>query len=120
MNEETQKILARIQSLVKQKEEIEKEIEKLLSPKKVVARPPSFSLKDEVLSVIKNTGSEGVSSQGVLHSLQQKYPDYEIQGDQVASTLAYLKNTKKDIEKAGKLYRIKGVEDATNKHVETE
>lgn len=108
MNEDTLKKLSRIQSLLKDKERIEKELEKLLSPEKVIALPYSFSLKDEVLEVIKNTGTTGVSSQGILNIMQQKYPDYKIQRDQVASTLAYLKNTKKMIEIIDRgIYRTK-------------
>lgn len=120
MNEDTIKKLSQIQSLLKEKERIDKELEKLLSPEKVVALPQSFSLKAEVFDVIKNTGVNGVSSQGVLSTLQQKYPDYKIQRDQVASTLAYLKNTKKMIEKIGKLYRTKMVDNENNENFENQ
>jgi len=108
MNEDTKKKLDRIQELINQKGAIEKELEKLLSPEKVVAFPPNFSLNNEILEIIRNAGNKGTASKSILRALQQKYPDYGINRKQVASTLAYLKNTKKTLEILDRgIYRLK-------------
>ena len=98
MNDKTKERLAQLQELIKQKEEIEKKIEAILSPEKEVVLPPNFSMNAEVFNVVKDTGSTGIAKPSILHSLQVKYPDYRIDRKKVASALAYLKNTKKQVE----------------------
>ena len=106
MNDKTLEKLAQIQELIKAKEAIERKLEALLSPEKVVALPPDFSLNNEVYAIVKTGGENGIASTSILRALQQKYPDYGIDRRKVASILAYLKNSKKQIDLIGRgMYR---------------
>ncbi|MEK7564799.1 MAG: hypothetical protein AAB501_01005 [Patescibacteria group bacterium] len=105
MNQRAQQKLSQIQELIKQKEIIEKELESLLSEKAVIL-PLGFSLNNEVLDLIKEN-INGIASTQILNTLLNKYPDYGIDRKKVASSLAYLKNTKKLIGQAGRgIYKL--------------
>lgn len=109
MNDKTLEKLAQIQELIKQKEAIEKKLEALLSPEKVVALPSNFSINNEVQAIVKDAGETGIAASSILRSLQQKYPDYGIDRKKVASSLAYLKNTKKQVDLIGRgMYKVVG------------
>jgi hypothetical protein len=106
MNEKTKDRLLQLQELIKEKEMIEKKIEALLSPEKEVVLPPDFSINAEILTVLKEAGVNGMPKSYLLKKLQLKYPNYGIDRRRVASALAYLKNTKKQIEILGRgMYR---------------
>ncbi|SRR5258708_7337915 len=110
MKDKTQERLARLQELIQERELIEREIEMLLSPEKEVVLPPGFSTNVEVLSVLKEAGSAGMAKSRVLKALQDKYPHYGIDQRKVASALAYLKNTKKQIALIGRgMYKVNDV-----------
>lgn len=111
MNDKTQEKLRRIQQLLAEKEKIDNELEALLAPEKVVALPPGFSLNSEVYQLIQESGASGIASTNILRALSQKYPDYGIDRKKVASSLAYLKNTKKNITDVARgVYRIVSTE----------
>ncbi|GEM_PF-4787130 len=98
MQEKTKEKLNQLQKLIGQKEAIERKIEAILSPEKVVALPPDFSFNSEVLALIKDAGSNGIAATSILAVLTKKYPDYGIDRKKLASSLAYLKNSKKQID----------------------
>lgn len=107
MNEDTKKKLDRIQELLKQKESIERELEKLLSPEKVVALPSDFSMNNVVFDLFKSESERNFSSKEILRILQNKYPTYGINRKQVGSALAYLKNSKRTIDSTDRgLYHL--------------
>ena len=109
MKKNTEEKLAKVQELLKKKEGIERELDILLSPEKEFFMPPDFSLNDEVLSIIRDSGASGISVLRIVAKLTEKYPNYPIERKRVASSLAYLKNTKKQIESAGRaMYKITG------------
>lgn len=102
LDEKAQRKLSELQSLLRQREEIELKIADILNPERVVALPSNFTLNDEVLTVVKEAGGKGISKLDILHMLQKKYPSYGIDRKRVASSLAYLKNGKKEVEIIGR------------------
>lgn len=108
MKQETQSKLDRILALKQTIDAAQKEIEELLSPKEVPVLPPDFSLSEEVGQLIVEYGEKGVSKRLLLERLQRKYPDYGLDNKQLSSSLAYLKNTKKEIESVDRgIYRVR-------------
>ena len=96
---------ARIKALLSQQEEIEKELRSLLEPERIAVLPRGFSMSVEVFRLVREAGTEGISSQEILEKMQKQYPD-GIDREKVASALAYLKNTRKEIEQAARgVYR---------------
>lgn len=102
MDDKTQQKINRIKELLKQQEAIQKELASLVSPEKIVALPPDFSINSEILAIISGAGNNGVTTSTIFRILQQKYPDYGIDRKKIASSLAYLKNTKKQIDLIGR------------------
>lgn len=108
MSKSTEEKIKKIQELVRRKEEIEAELDALLSPEKALILPVGFSLNNEVLSVIKEAGVSGIDTKSIVNYMRNKYPKYGIERSKVASVLAYLKNNKKQIDLIGRgVYRIK-------------
>jgi len=105
-----EKISSRVDSqkfYIKQKNEIESQIESLLSSEKQIVMPSNFSLNNEILSLLKESGENGIPVLALVDKMQEKFPTYGMDRKKVASSVAYLKNTKKMIEKAGRgVYRI--------------
>lgn len=113
MDQDTSKKLEEIQQLLEQKKEIESKIEKLLSPEKQIVIPSDFSLNNEVLSLVKESGENGIPVLIIVDRIREKFPSYGIDRKKIASSIAYLKNTKKLIEKAGRgVYKIKAQQSA--------
>jgi len=106
MNQDAKDKLNKIQELLSQKEKIEKELENLLTEKEYIM-PAGFSVNDEILSLIREAGDSGIPVPELVKKLQTKFPSYGIDRERIASSLAYLKNTKKLIEQpARRVYRI--------------
>lgn len=109
--------IKRVQDLLTKKEAIEKELEDIFAPQTIL--PANFSLNDEVFRVLQESGHRGTQTQQITLVLRKKYPHYGIDRKRVASTLAYLKNTKKRIELIGRsTYRAKvGLDDRHGQQV---
>jgi len=97
MDATTQKKFDEVASLIKQKEEIEERIKNILNPEPRVALPDDFSIKDNVLTIIQDSGSDGISKRKILDEIRLKHPKVKINATQVGSSLAYLKQGKKQI-----------------------
>ena len=107
MDKKTIEKLKEVQELLAEKERIEKRLEEMFSPEKHVVLPAEFSLNEEILKIIRDFGDNGAHTKQVLQTLRQSFPDYGMNRKRVASGLAYLKNTKKQIEIIGRgMYRI--------------
>lgn len=100
MDQKTLKRLEELQGLIRQKEEIEARIARLLSPTPKADLPDDFSLNDEVLRLIQEK-PEGISAKEILKELSRQYPSHGIDRQRISSSLAYLKNRKKLIETIG-------------------
>ncbi len=106
MQKSTEEKLRRINELQKVILDAQVELENLLQPEKSVLLPADFSMNTQVFEVIKSSGEKGIELQSILKTLQGKFPRYGLTRGRVASSLAYLKNTKKLIEKIGRgLYK---------------
>ena len=96
-----------IRELLAQKDEIDRKLQAILEPRSVAVLPRGFSINVEVFRLIKESGDSGISAQELLHSIQKQYGE-GIDRKKVASSLAYLKNTKETIEQTGRgVYRAK-------------
>ncbi len=106
MKNETEEKLKRITELLKKKDQIEQELEKMLNPQKVVALPHGFSLNDEIMKVVEDFAdkeSGTITSKKIFDILTGKYPDYKIERTKVNIALTYLKGDyKKLLESAGR------------------
>ena len=102
INDKMRERLNQIMELNDQIKTLEKKLELLLSPEKEVVLPPDFSINAEVLTVLKEAGSEGMAKKRIQKVLQEKFPNYGIDKRKVASALAYLKNSKGKIESIGR------------------
>ena len=98
MDDKTRQKLHKLEGLMRQRDEIEKEIASIINPGKAGSLPSSFILNDEVLKLLQENGVSGLDKRAILRLLQDKYPAYGINRTQVASTLAYLKNAKHQVE----------------------
>lgn len=98
--------LKRIQELLEEQEKIKKELHSLVSNERESNLPENFSPNEEVFLIVKEAGEIGADAKTILRLLQKKYPKYEIGRIKVASALSYLKNTKKQLTKVGKLYKV--------------
>lgn len=110
MDQNIQKKLAELQTLLAQQKAIEGRIAEILSPeeKLKIIIPSGFSLNSEVLKFIQEAGDAGIAVVDLTKKIQTKFPEYGMDRKKIASAVAYLKNTKKQIESAGRsLYRFK-------------
>jgi transposase len=64
--------------------------------------PVGFSLNNEVLAIVKSAGSQGIHGKRILAEMHERFPKYGIDRKRVASALAYLKNTRKEIGQVGR------------------
>lgn len=110
MKKEANNRLQKILELKKTIENAENELEALLLPSNTTPLPSGFSFTEEVLAIIIDN-TNGISRSNILETLRNKNPNIKEAFDkkQVASALAYLKNTKKLIEivKRGVYRKIK-------------
>jgi hypothetical protein len=106
MKNDTQEKLNKLTELLKEKDKIEQEIEKLLSPQKVVALPHGFSLNDEIIRVVEDFANKEdgtITSKKIFDKLNEKFPNYGIQRAKVNIALTYLKSDyKKLLESVGR------------------
>lgn len=99
---------ARIQELLNMQKETEDELRSLLDPEPVAIPPAGFSISTEVMKLVQQAGTKGISSQEILQNLQKNFPAYGIDRERVSSALAYAKNNKKSIEITNRgIYRMK-------------
>ncbi len=93
--------LKKVQRLLKTKEKIESELKALLSPAATGTLPRGFSMNEEVLRLVRESGKDGISVQEILTAINTRYPNSATQ-KRIASALAYLKNTKKHVTQIGR------------------
>ena len=106
MDDKTQQKLTKLQDLLEKKKLIDLEISAILSPERVVALPPNFSLNNEIHKIVQEASGAGISKTEILQSMKNRFSTYGIDRKKVASALAYLKNTKKSVEIIGRgMYR---------------
>ncbi|NTW75461.1 MAG: hypothetical protein HGB34_01010 [Candidatus Moranbacteria bacterium] len=98
MKKEALEKLRRIQELTEHIDKLQRELESLVMPEKVVAPPIGFSQSEEILRIVRNAGSPGISRSAILIELKKGFPQLSFDRKQVASALAYLKNSKREIE----------------------
>jgi len=115
MNQDIQKKLAELQNLIEQKKEIEDKIAKILCPEervKIIV-PSDFSLNNEVFKIIQESGNGGIAILSLVSKLKEKFPSYGIDRKKIASSVAYLKNTKKQIESLGRSVYVASMQDVS-------
>ncbi len=106
MQRKAQEKIERIQELLDQKRKIDTELEGLVMTEAIFT-PMDFVLNDEVLNIIREAGQKGIAALRIWTVLKEKYPIYGIDRKKIASSLAYLKNRKRQIVQAGRgIYRI--------------
>lgn len=99
MRKDTQDKLAKIQELLKKKEELEKQIETLLNPVPSIPLPANFSINEEIVSLLSEKPDEAKSVKEILSILQSKYP--AVDRKRVNGALVYLNLRKKKIVRQG-------------------
>lgn len=100
MKNDTQEKLNKLTELLKEKDRIEQEIEKLLSPQRVMALPQGFSLNDEIMKVVEDFANKEdgtITSKKIFDKLSEKYPGYGIERTKVNIALTYLKSNYKKL-----------------------
>jgi hypothetical protein len=102
MSKTTEDKTVRIKEIFRRQEELQAELETLLNPEKQVILPVGFSINIEILRVIKESGEAGIDPKKLLAILRTQFPQYGIDRRKIASSLAYLKNRKKQIALVGK------------------
>ena len=101
--------IKRIEEIMKQKDVLNKELHALLVTETQVELPMGFSWNDKVLEVLKEAGNTGLDRKRMLTALEKKYGQYGVDRSKLTSSLAYLNNVKKQIEKIGRgMYRVVG------------
>jgi hypothetical protein len=95
----------KLKNLFKRKDEIQAEINALLSPDKVTLLPDDFSVQAEVFKIVQEN-QNGIHAKTILTQLQNKFPSFKLNRKQVSGALVYLKSNRKKIENIGRgLYR---------------
>jgi len=91
MKQTTQNKLAELQRLIREKEEIEKKIEMILEPEKIIAPPANFNLTNEIVKVVQ-IRPQRISTDEIFEGVIKNWPDLNIPRRKVNSTIVYLKN----------------------------
>ena len=101
--------MKRAEEIYKAKAKLDEELRQLFTAESQIELPMGFSWNDKIFEILKESGSNGLDRKRILAELEKKYGQYGVDKSKVASSLTYLKNTKKQIEQIGRgVYRAIG------------
>lgn len=101
--------MKRAKEIYKEIATLDEELRQLFTAEPQIELPMGFSWNDKVFEILKEAGNSGLDRKRILIALEKKYDRYGVDKSKIASSLAYLKNNKKQIEQISRgIYRIIG------------